>query len=97
MDHDDYDTTDSDTDYDYDEPSEGDLITYDHVKFYQYGKGVLIARPCNHSRSCDCLNRQIRRYMRESKWYPNVWFISDHGNAILMDTSPPKKGAHATP
>jgi hypothetical protein len=29
----------------------------------------------------------VRAYMERTQFWPNVWFISDHGNAHLMDLS----------
>jgi len=29
----------------------------------------------------------VRQYMERSQFWPNCWFISDHGNAHLMDLS----------
>jgi hypothetical protein len=64
-----------------DEPEEGDYITEDHEKFYQYGKFVLTVDEDDDYKKC------IREHMEENKFYPSVWFISDHGNAHLIDMS----------
>lgn len=76
------------------EPQEDDITTQDHKTFYQSGKLVLSAGPANRwdirhpSRAylgefatCDAA---LRAYMELSQFWPNVWFISDHGNAHLM-------------
>lgn len=34
--------------------------------------------------SADDYRKALRRYMELSQFWPNVWFISDHGNAHLM-------------
>lgn len=34
--------------------------------------------------SCE---QAVRQYMERTQFWPNVWFISDHGNAHLMDLS----------
>jgi hypothetical protein len=56
------------------EPEEGDLITEDHHHFYQDGKLVVVVPP-EHD-----WENKVCRYMDEENFWPNVWFLSDHGN-----------------
>lgn len=71
-----------------DEPQEDDLVTEDHSNFYMGHKKVLTVDPeaTEHE-----MWLELIKYMKKSHFYPNVWFISDHGNSHLM--SPPK-GMH---
>lgn len=74
---------------DYDlEPEEGDLVTSDHVHFYQDGKRALVIDGGNDASEAS-MWEQIDAYMARDQFWPNVWFISDHGNAHIM--SRPKK------
>ncbi len=70
--------------YDDDEfegPEEDDITTSDHSRFYQNGRLVI---RLDRDVSETSMWRHIENYMKKSKFYPNVWFISDHGNAHLM-------------
>lgn len=61
------------------EPCEGDYSTEDHCKFYQYGKLVLdLDEDEDHK-------EKVKEHMEANKFWPNVWFISDHGNAHIME------------
>lgn len=66
-------------------PQEGDLVTYDHRNLYVWGAGlrksVLLVTNVNR------FNAQVRAYMKRDGFFPNVWFISDHGNAHLIDVT----------
>ena len=63
------------------EPEEGDITTEDHRHFYQYGKLVLtVGEDVDHKPA-------LREFMKREKFWPNCWFISDHGNAHLIDLS----------
>lgn len=88
-------------DEDADEPDEGAITTTDHETFYQYGKRVLWRRSKNDSRWWyvsrpltdvflgdfgDC-ESALRAYMDRVRFWPDVWFISDHGNAHRIDLS----------
>ena len=59
------------------EPEEGDLVTEDNQHFYQDGKMVLDVGP---DASTQTVWRELNRHMDKEKFYPNVWWISDHGN-----------------
>lgn len=82
-----------------DEPDEDAITTTDHARFYQYGKLVLWVQggdstvPSDWStdrgylgtfNSCEAA---LRAYMAREQFYPAVYFISDHGNAHLIDLS----------
>lgn len=79
---------DEDTDDDNDdeteptEPEEGDYTTTDHKHFYQYGKLVLdLDEDDDHIAA-------LNAHMDREQFWPNAWFISDHGNAHLMTLVP---------
>lgn len=46
--------------------------------YYDNGRRLLGTFGDNHVAA-------LRAYMERTQWFPNVWFISDHGNAHLMD------------
>ena len=56
-----------------DEPEEDDIVTTDHRRWYQSGKIYVTGD-----------EKALRRKMDKDKFWPNVWFISDHGNAHRM-------------
>jgi hypothetical protein len=68
-------------DDEFNEPEEGDYTTGDHCKFYQYGKLVLTVGPDDDHIAA------LKAHMEEAQFWPNAWFVSDHGNAHLMDLS----------
>lgn len=59
------------------EPGEDDLTTSDHIHVYQYGKLVLETMP-------ETFEADVQAFMDREQFWPNVWFISDHGNAHLL-------------
>lgn len=59
-------------------PDEEDITTGDHRTFYQSGKLWLEVG------EDEDMTGAIRAKMDEEQFWPNVWFISDHGNAHLM-------------
>ena len=64
-------------------PQEEDLITSDRKEVYSYGgPGKLAFTTTPDTFEADC-----RAYMERTKFFPNVWFISDHGNAHLINFS----------
>lgn len=65
------------------EPEEGDLVTSDHRTVYEVGR----RRPVLSITERQSFTRQVRLFMNREKFWPNVWFISDHGNAHLIDLS----------
>ncbi len=58
-----------------DEPEveEGDITTEDHTRWYQYGKLYFTGD-----------EKGLLKKMNKDKFWPNVWFVSDHGNAHLV-------------
>lgn len=63
-------------------PSEDDVTTTDHCRFYQHGKLVLHCEPdADHV-------AELLSWMDREQFWPNCWFISDHGNAHLMSLVP---------
>lgn len=84
-----------------DQPDEDAITTKDHVKFYQYGKLVFTynaegnvinivangqhARKFIQDETIRNAEAAIRRYCDETQFWPDAWFISDHGNAHRID------------
>lgn len=69
--------TDQEPDGD-DEPDEDSITTEDHIHFYQYGKLAFTLGEDEDT------NEGIRRELDKLVMWPNVFFISDHGNAHLI-------------
>jgi hypothetical protein len=62
-------------------PTEGDIVTEDHSRFYQDGKlAFVVDLDASHTE----MSVQIGRYMKKTSYWPNVWFLSDHGNYHLI-------------
>ena len=61
------------------EPGEGDITTEDHLTFYQYGREYLRVD------DGDDYKQALIIKMQTDQFFPNVWFISDHGNAHLIE------------
>lgn len=61
-------------------PQPEDLVTEDHIHVYQV-EGKLA-----FTTNADDFNRDCQAWMKEHNFFPNVWFISDHGNAHLVQT-----------
>lgn len=60
------------------EPEEGDYTSEDHCKWYQFGKlAVTVSIDGDYKQA-------LREHMEQEQYWPNVWFISDHGNAHLI-------------
>lgn len=70
-----------------DEPCEGDITTEDHLLFMQYGKTYLEVPASEEERDPGAAMRALRAKMDSDKFWPDVWFISDHGNAHRIDMS----------
>lgn len=71
---------------DEDEPQEDDVVFDDSergpgINFYQSGKPWLHVRD---DEDWDDIYDKIRRKMEREGFYPNLWHISDHGNAHLV-------------
>lgn len=73
-----------------DEPQPGDWTTEDHRTFYEVEGGRKPVCEVPRDASEAAMWRILERCMKKQNFYPNVWFISDHGNAHLM-TKPEKK------
>lgn len=58
-------------------PEEGDYTTEDYRHFYQYGKLAVTTTP-------ETFEQDLRAHMEQENFYPDVWVISDHGNAHLI-------------
>jgi hypothetical protein len=66
-----------------DEPEEGDYITTDHVKFYQFGKLAFeVPDGCKWEDA-------TRFHMEKEQFWTNIWFLSDHGNFHLIQMELP--------
>lgn len=63
-----------------DEPQDGDLVTEDHTEFYQVGRMGLVLRV----EDGECWQTRVRQWMDRERYWPNCYFISDHGNAHLI-------------
>lgn len=63
------------------EPGEDDWVTTDHKVFTQCGKRILTL---TGNESEEEMWVQLLRAMSDGSYWPDVWFISDHGNAHLM-------------
>lgn len=59
-------------------PGEGDITTEDQNTFYQDGRLILQVD------GNDDWRPKLREYMDSQNFWPNVWQISDHGNAHLL-------------
>lgn len=73
------DEPDSPDSLDYEQPGEDDIITSDHRRFYQNRKLVVSVGVDENWEPA------VIAFMETQRYYPNVWFISDHGNAVLLD------------
>lgn len=98
-----------DEDFEDEGPQEDDLQTEDYVNFYQNGRCVLTlqvkenpheifaswnTRDAEEGELSDAqMWKQIEAYMEKSQYFPNVWFISDHGNAHILSSPKSKKRA----
>lgn len=62
----------------FDAPEEGDYTTADHEHFYQFGKLVFVVSEEEE------WPPTLKAHMNCEQFWPNVWWISDHGNAHLI-------------
>lgn len=63
-------------DCEFEVPEEGDYTTTDHIHWYQYGKLVLTTPDQDYA--------FVKAHMDQERFWPNAWFISDHGNCHLL-------------
>lgn len=61
------------------EPAEDDIVTDDHINFYQSGKLILSVEDEEEWAV------KVNEFCEREKFWPNVWWISDHGNAHQID------------
>ena len=80
-DADDADDTEEEADSEPQEPEEGDYTTSDHVHFYVDGKLVLTVPGGEEGDHVAAL----KAHMEQEGYWPNAWFISDHGNAHRIE------------
>jgi transcription elongation factor Elf1 len=55
--------------------------------WYFFPRGSRRSSPVDLGRFGDDVNAALRAYMDRSQYWPNAWFISDHGNAHLISLS----------
>jgi hypothetical protein len=71
-----------------DEPCEGDLVTEDHLRFYTVGGSyrwpLSLAHPDVTVEEDEDCQEVVKAYMDKQSFWPNVWFVSDHGNWHLL-------------
>ena len=65
----------------FNEPDEGDWTTEDHRRFYA-DRELVLDLPADTG-ECEMWAAIAARMKKDNLW-PNVWWISDHGNAHLM-------------
>lgn len=63
------------------EPQEGDIVTSDHRRFYSDGKLIVIV-------DADDWMPAVGAWCKANQYFPNVFFISDHGNSVLISVTP---------
>jgi hypothetical protein len=78
-------------------PQEDDITTSDHRTFYQGGKLAFALIPCGDSfrlgkqgrllssQTYPTVESAVRAYMERTNYWPNCWWISDHGNAHRIE------------
>lgn len=54
-------------------PDEEDITTPDGNEFYYFGRRIASSET------------ELKSWMKTHQWFPNVWFVSDHGNAHLLN------------
>lgn len=64
--------------YETNEPGEEDIVTSDHEHFYQDRKLYATVYEGEDWREV------LHARMSDDLYWPDVWFISDHGNAHLL-------------
>lgn len=61
------------------EPEEGAYTTSDHQSFFQFGRLAVVV-----GEGAEWAHVQ-KEHMDQEQFWPNVWFVSDHRNAHLLD------------
>lgn len=62
-----------------DGPDEGDYVTEDHEHFYQSGKLAVVVSEGEQ------WAHKLKAHMDREQFWPDVYWLSDHGNAHLID------------
>ena len=65
------------------EAADDDIVTSDYLKFYVHGfqhKGPVVK-----CRDGERWAHAVMAYMDDEKFWPNVWFINERGDADLID------------
>lgn len=70
------------------EPQEGDLVTEDHQHFYEVGgtrnrPAITIPEEADRAE----MEEALALFFDTQKFWPNVWWISDHGNAHRLEVA----------
>lgn len=80
------------------EPSEGDITTDNYIDWFCEGKKILTTIKPNtpYTECADDWRERLWDWMERAGWWPNVWFVSDHGNAHLVDMGRPSEEAEAS-
>jgi hypothetical protein len=64
-----------------DEPQEEDITTSDYRTFYYCGKAIVVID------TDDSWEAAVGAWCKAHGYFPNVWAISDHGNACLISVA----------
>lgn len=67
------------------EPQDDDLATSDHSHFYEVGRSGRVVLTVDPDADRAEMWREIDAYMNRQGFFPNVWFVSDHGNVSLLE------------
>lgn len=72
-----------------DEPQEEDLVTNDYVTFWRHGMSdrqpvIMVPIDAEGFESGKTWQQCVREYMERTQFWPDIWFISDHGNYVLL-------------
>jgi hypothetical protein len=72
-----------------DRPESGDLVTYDHEYFYEIGKAGVFDVKLKRNFSVrvprdEDWQPHVKAFMDKDQYWPNVWFIDDHGGHLLL-------------
>lgn len=60
------------------EPDEDEITTEDHRHFYCFRRCIVTVGDDDEWQAA------VKAWMEKEQYWPNVWFISDHGNAHLL-------------
>jgi hypothetical protein len=60
------------------EYTDGDYTSEDHCNWYQYSKLVVSIAPEDDHIAA------LRQHMTDNQFWPNAWFLSDHGSLHLL-------------